>query len=53
MAQNKYNVLNTPLGDGGKIKADGLQAQNDNQFSKQILKFKQWQKNLSKGINPI
>jgi hypothetical protein len=34
-------------------KADGLQALNDNQFSKQILKIKQWQKNLSKGINPI
>ncbi len=36
-----------------KIKVHGLQTLNENQFSKQILKFKQWQKNLSKGINPI
>jgi hypothetical protein len=29
-----------------------LQTLNENQFSKQLLKNKQWQKNLSRGINP-
>jgi hypothetical protein len=34
------------------IKVHGLQTLNENRFSKQILKIKQWQKNLSRGINP-